>query len=159
MPLFFAIDSRFAASYYNIYKGCRNFRLVISKTCLILRFPGWFLFRDLKPVILGVETSQIIGVSPSLITIKHVLTMVTPSMGYIPITYNQEDVSLHIWISVHNVVFSIFLIFFTKNCRVASRFSNVAVDGQLAIKDAVCWSILLCRDVLEYGKVKCGYVH
>lgn len=60
---------------------------------------------------------------------------------------------------MHIVVFSIFLIFFTKNCRVASRFSNVAVDGQLAIKDAVCWSILLCRDVLEYGKVKCRYVH
>lgn len=85
---------------------------MISKTCLILRFPGWFLFRDLKPVILAVETSQIIGVSPSLITIKHVLTMVTPSMGYIPITYNQEDVSLHIWISRAHCCFFNFLDFF-----------------------------------------------
>jgi len=50
---------------------------------------------------------------------------------------------------VHIVVFSIFLIFFTKNCCVASRFSNVAVDGQLAIKELkfvvfyfveTCWS-------------------
>ena len=94
---------------------------MISKTCLILRFPGWFLFRDLKPVILGVETSQIIGVSPSLITIKHVLTMVTPSMGYIPITYNQEDVSLHIWISRAQCCFFNFLDFFYQelSCCIA----------------------------------------
>jgi hypothetical protein len=60
---------------------------------------------------------------------------------------------------VHIVVFSIFLIFFTKNCCVASRFSNVAVDGQLVDKRAQICCILLCRDVLEYGKVKCRYVH